>query len=80
MSSGVDHLNLKGFFSVFDANVNNDLQDNIIEFFDWSLLNKGNYYNVTLAESGVNEGRDLSKLDICFCLTHHKIPTKVKVI
>lgn len=64
MSSGVDHLNLKGFFSVFDANVNNDLQDNIIEFFDWSLLNKGNYYNVTLAESGVNEGRDLSKLRI----------------
>ena len=39
--------NLKGFNSVFDSTLNNELQDNIIEFLDWNLLGKGNYFNVT---------------------------------
>ena len=40
-------FNLKGFDSVFDATLNNELQDNIVEFFDWTLLRKGNYFNTT---------------------------------
>lgn len=43
-------LNLKGFDNVFQATLNNELQDNIIEFLDWALLEKGNYFNVTLGE------------------------------
>ena len=31
-------LNLKGFDSVFESTLSNELLDNIVEFFDWSLL------------------------------------------
>jgi hypothetical protein len=53
--------NLKGFDSVFDSMLNNELQDNIIEFLDFSLLQKGNYFNVTLSESSPR-GNDYSRL------------------
>lgn len=56
-----DNLNLKGFSSVFDTTLNNELQDNIVEFLEWSLLQKGNYMNVTLGELSP-EGVDYSKL------------------
>lgn len=59
-----NYLNLKGFDSVFDSTLNNELQDNIVEFLDWSLLEKGNYMNVTLNELSP-EGIDYSKLRIC---------------
>lgn len=55
--------NLKGFDSVFENTLCNELQDNIIEFFDWGLLQKGNYQNVTLNEVGPN-GENYSKLRI----------------
>jgi len=54
-------LNLKGFNSVFEATLNNELQDNIIEFLDWGLLEKGNYFNVTLNELSP-DGYDYSLL------------------
>lgn len=57
------YLNLRGFDSVFDTTLNNELQDNIIEFLDWSLLEKGNYMNVTLGELST-DGIDSSKLRI----------------
>ena len=53
--------NLKGFDSVFDSNPNNEIQDNLLEFFDWGLLNKGNYFNVTLGELSPR-GADYSRL------------------
>jgi hypothetical protein len=53
--------NLKGFDSVFDATLNNELQDNIVEFLDWALLEKGNYFNVDLGETSPN-GQDYSRL------------------
>ena len=56
-----DNLNLQGFNSVFDTTLNNELQDNIVEFLEWSLLQKGNYMNVTLGELSP-EGVDYSKL------------------
>lgn len=45
-----NHLNINGINSIFDTTLNNELQDNIIEFLDWGLLQKGNYFNVTLNE------------------------------
>jgi hypothetical protein len=59
----MNYLNLKGFDSVFDTTLNNELQDNIVEFLEWSLLEKGNYMNVSLGELSP-EGIDYSKLRI----------------
>jgi hypothetical protein len=59
----MSYLNLKGFDSVFDSTLNNDLQDNIIEFLDWGLLQKGNYMNVHLGELSP-DGQDYSKLKL----------------
>jgi hypothetical protein len=58
-----DHLHLKGFDDVFSTTLNNELQDNIIEFLDWGLLQKGNYQNVTLGETSPR-GNDYSKLRV----------------
>ena len=56
-----DYLNLKGFNNVFDTTLNNELQDNLVEFLDWALLEKGNYQNVSLNELSPN-GQDYSTL------------------
>lgn len=58
-----DYTNLKGFDSVFDTTLNNELQDNIVEFLDWALLEKGNYQNVTLGELSP-DNQDYSKLKL----------------
>lgn len=55
------YLDLNGFDSVFDCTLNNELQDNIVEFLDWALLEKGNYMNVTLGELSP-DGEDYSRL------------------
>ena len=54
-------FDLKGFNSVFSSTLNNEIQDNIIEFLDWALLEKGNYFNVAVGEASPN-GYDYSKL------------------
>jgi hypothetical protein len=59
----MSYLQLKGFDNVFASTLNNDLQDNLVEFFDWGLLEKGNYMNVTLGELSP-DGQDYSKLKI----------------
>jgi hypothetical protein len=56
-------FDLKGFDSVFDTTLNNELQDNVVEFLDWALLQKGNYFNVTLGETSPN-GYDYSQLKL----------------
>jgi hypothetical protein len=53
--------NLKGFTSVFQYTLNNDILDGLVEFFDYGLLGKGNYFNVTLGEQSPN-GQDYSRL------------------
>jgi hypothetical protein len=58
-----NHLNLKGFNDVFSTTLNNEIQDNIVEFLDWALLEKGNYFNVNLNELSP-DGLDYSKLKI----------------
>lgn len=57
------HFNLKGIDNIFDTTLSNELQDNIVEFLDWALLQKGNYYNVTVGETSP-QGYDYSKLRI----------------
>ena len=52
---------LKGISGVFDSTLNNDIQDGLIEYFDWALLTKGNYFNVTVGETSPN-GEDMSRL------------------
>lgn len=52
---------LKGFTTVFDATLNNEIQDGLIEYFDWGLLEKGNYFNVSLNELGP-DAQDMSRL------------------
>jgi hypothetical protein len=56
-----DYLNLKGFDSIFDNTLGNELQDNVVEFLDWALLQKGNYKNVTLGELSLRQ-QDYSRL------------------
>ena len=53
--------NLKGFTNVFQYTLNNDILDGLVEFFDWGLLEKGNYFNVELGELAPN-GEDYSRL------------------
>lgn len=52
---------LKGFNTVFDATLNNDIQDGLVEYFDWALLEKGNYFNVTSGQQSPH-GEDYSRL------------------
>ena len=56
-----DVYNLKGIDGVFKNTLTNDLQDNLLEFFDWALLEKGNYFNVTKGELSPR-GSDYSRL------------------
>jgi len=58
MASSVKDL--KGFNSVFESTLNNDILDGLVEFFDWGLLEKGNYFNVDLEEQSPR-GKDYSK-------------------
>lgn len=54
---------LKGFSTVFDATLNNEIQDGLVEYFDWALLEKGNYFNISLNELGP-DGQDMSRLTL----------------
>ena len=56
-----NYTSLKGVTNIDDTQLNNELQDNVIEFLDWGLLNVGNYYNVTLDETSTT-GFNFSQL------------------
>lgn len=43
--SYLHHIN-----NVSDSTYYNQIQDNLVEWLDWALLEKGNYFNVTLGE------------------------------
>jgi hypothetical protein len=43
---------LKGFDYIGEASLSEQLKTNVIEFFDWALLEKGNFYNVNVPSSG----------------------------
>jgi hypothetical protein len=54
---------LKGFNHVFEASYSNEIKDALVEYFDWGLLEKGNYFNVTRGELAPN-GQDYSRLKL----------------
>lgn len=54
---------LNGFEDIRDLGLNNEIQDSLVEYFDWTLLEKGNYFNVSLGETSPN-GEDYSKLRV----------------
>jgi len=58
-----EYLNLKGFDTVFDTTINNELQDNLVEFFDWGLLEKGNFFNIKKGQLSTRN-QDYSKLTL----------------
>lgn len=37
--------------NIFTPSITNEIQDNLVEFFDWYLLERGNYFNATLGET-----------------------------
>ena len=52
---------LKGFDNIGQSLLNEQLEHNLIEFFDWSLLGKGGFFNVLIPTSGAFSG-DQSRL------------------
>jgi hypothetical protein len=49
---------LKGFSNLGDATLTNHIRENFIQFFDYGLLEKNNFDNVTIPTSGVYGGDD----------------------
>ena len=56
-----NYTQLKGFDNVGDSSLSMSIQDGLIEFFDWGLLEKGNFFNVSIPASG-QFGGDKHKL------------------
>lgn len=56
-------FDLKGFDSVKETSDSNELLDSIVEWLDWGLLQKNNYFNVPYGKLD-NSGKDLSKLKL----------------
>lgn len=54
---------LKGLTDIFNSTLSNEIQDNLVEFFDWGFMLKGNYFNVTIGEESP-DGYDYSLLQI----------------
>ena len=61
-----DEKKIKGIDNIFSATPNNEIQDSIIEFLNWGLLEKGNYFNVTLGQlsAGFQNQKDYSRLEL----------------
>jgi len=56
-----DYLRLKGVTQAAKPLVSRQIKENLIGFFDWSIMNAGGFSNVTLQESGTYGG-DRSRL------------------
>ena len=50
-----DERKIKGIDNIFSATPNNEIQDSLVEFLNWGLLEKGNYFNVTLGELSTDD-------------------------
>lgn len=57
-TTGLQHID-----SVFQTSFYNEIQDNLVEWLDWGLLEKGNYFNTTKDETSP-EGFDYSLLSL----------------
>ena len=47
-----EYTNLKVFDYIGDAGLSEQLKVNLIEFFDWALMEKGNFFSVDIPSSG----------------------------
>lgn len=56
-----NYFQLKGITDIKQSTLNNEIQDGLIEYFDWALLSIGNYFNVTYEEQSPY-GEDYSRL------------------
>jgi hypothetical protein len=54
---------LKGITDINEYTLNNDIQDGLLEYFDWALMDIGNYFNVNINEQSP-DGYDYSKLTL----------------
>jgi hypothetical protein len=54
-------MTLKGFTSLGESTISNDVIENLISYFDWHMLQQGNSIEIGLAETGVY-GADDSRL------------------
>ena len=43
---------LKGFDDVGESTLSTVIQDNMVEYFDWALLEKGNFFNISIPTTG----------------------------
>lgn len=57
----MSYQRLKGIDDIHKYHLTNGIQDALIEYFDWALLDVGNYFNVSLGEMSP-DGNDYSKL------------------
>ena len=49
----MSHKNrLKGFDDVGESTLSTVIQDNLVEYFDWALLEKGNFFNISIPTTG----------------------------
>lgn len=59
-----DNLSLHAVTNIGDALTSEQLEENIVSFFQWGLLGAGNFQNVTVGSSGLYGG-SLSRLRLC---------------
>ena len=52
------HTRLKGVSSVFDSQLSDQLEANLVGFFQWGFLGVGGFFNVTVPQSGVYGGKE----------------------
>jgi hypothetical protein len=51
-----DYTKLKGVTNIADSMISTQISDNIIEFFNWGLLEAGSYFNVNMPATGLYGG------------------------
>lgn len=56
-----DYTELKGFSEFGEALHSTQISNNVVQFFNWGLLNKGGFYNISIPTSGA-WGGDFSRL------------------
>jgi hypothetical protein len=49
---------LKGFSNLGDATLTNQIRENLIQYFDYGLLEKGNFSNISIPTTGYYGGSD----------------------
>ena len=51
-----DYTQLKGVSNIADSTLSTQISDNVIEFFNWGLLDAGGYFNINMPATGLYGG------------------------